>query len=121
MVGLSRKIKSSNSLKNLSFLFGLILLSRGGGIRTPGPRKGSPVFKTGAINRSTTPLFNFRKLNSSGYFSDCKTKVYNESCKKVVPNDHSFPPKSGKVFLRSFSLKFRMAGLLASNSNNTSF
>ena len=30
---------------------------RGGGIRTPGPRKGSPVFKTGAINRSTTPLF----------------------------------------------------------------
>jgi hypothetical protein len=30
---------------------------RGGGIRTPGPRKGSPVFKTGAINRSTTPLY----------------------------------------------------------------
>jgi hypothetical protein len=30
---------------------------RGGGIRTPGPREGSPVFKTGAINRSTTPLF----------------------------------------------------------------
>jgi hypothetical protein len=29
---------------------------RGGGIRTPGPRKGSPVFKTGAINHSTTPL-----------------------------------------------------------------
>ena len=32
-------------------------MSRGGGIRTPGPREGSPVFKTGAINRSTTPLF----------------------------------------------------------------
>jgi hypothetical protein len=31
-------------------------ISRGGGIRTPGTRKGSPVFKTGAINRSTTPL-----------------------------------------------------------------
>ena len=35
----------------------LIYMSRGGGIRTPGPREGSPVFKTGAINRSTTPLF----------------------------------------------------------------
>ena len=32
------------------------LCCRGGGIRTPGPREGSPVFKTGAINRSTTPL-----------------------------------------------------------------
>jgi hypothetical protein len=31
-------------------------IGRGGGIRTPGPRKGSPVFKTGAINHSTTPL-----------------------------------------------------------------
>jgi hypothetical protein len=32
------------------------LLCRGGGIRTPDPREGMPVFKTGAINRSATPL-----------------------------------------------------------------
>ena len=29
----------------------------GGGIRTPGPRKGSPVFKTGAFNHSATPPY----------------------------------------------------------------
>ena len=39
---------------------------RGGGIRTPGPLTGSPVFKTGAINRSTTPLY-------SGLFHDFRT------------------------------------------------
>ena len=38
---------------------------RGGGIRTPGPREGSPVFKTGAINRSTTPLFNSVSFGSA--------------------------------------------------------
>ncbi len=39
----------------------LTLIGRGGGIRTPGTREGSPVFKTGAINRSTTPLFPYPK------------------------------------------------------------
>ena len=41
--------------KDPDFIQGL-LISRGRGIRTPGPREGSPVFKTGAINRSTIPL-----------------------------------------------------------------
>ena len=53
---------------------------RGGGIRTPGPRKGSPVFKTGAINRSTTPLFTDSSLHQGHlraanlYFSPVSTK-----------------------------------------------
>ncbi len=45
-------LKIKKACCQAGFLYG-----RGGGIRTPGPRKGSPVFKTGAINRSTTPLF----------------------------------------------------------------
>jgi hypothetical protein len=50
--------KSPKSIKNLRLLFQIKNgFGRGGGIRTPGPREGSPVFKTGAINRSTTPLF----------------------------------------------------------------
>ena len=31
------------------------MLGGGGGIRTPGTLSGSPVFKTGALNHSTTP------------------------------------------------------------------
>lgn len=31
------------------------ILGGGGGIRTPGTLSGSPVFKTGALNHSTTP------------------------------------------------------------------
>ena len=49
---------------------------RGGGIRTPGTRKGSPVFKTGAINRSTTPLCAILP-----FFKDCKSKRKIHSCK----------------------------------------
>lgn len=33
-----------------------LFVRRGGGIRTPGSREGSPVFETGAISRSATPL-----------------------------------------------------------------
>jgi hypothetical protein len=49
--------KTCNSFEFAGFLLFDIDTGRGGGIRTPGTRKGSPVFKTGAINRSTTPLF----------------------------------------------------------------
>ena len=41
------------------------MFGRGRGIRTPGPREGSPVFKTGAINRSTIPLYRFFALRTA--------------------------------------------------------
>ena len=50
-------------------------MSRGGGIRTPGTREGSPVFKTGAINRSTTPLCTVILLK------DCKNSALNQTAK----------------------------------------
>ncbi len=51
-------------------LAGFGLGCRGGGIRTPGPREGSPVFKTGAINRSTTPLLHdFESKRFSNFLS----------------------------------------------------
>lgn len=34
---------------------GILKKCGGGGIRTPGPRKGSLVFKTSAFNHSATP------------------------------------------------------------------
>lgn len=49
--------KSLKSFDLQAFVLFDTVISRGGGIRTPGTREGSPVFKTGAINRSTTPLF----------------------------------------------------------------
>lgn len=48
---------------------------RGGGIRTPDPREGMPVFKTGAINRSATPLFATLTVASATDFKECKTKA----------------------------------------------
>jgi hypothetical protein len=57
---------------------------RGGGIRTPGPRKGSPVFKTGAINRSTTPLCfpdSYRDSKNSG----CKCIRFPVFSKIIAP------------------------------------
>lgn len=44
------------SVRIQALLLGKLVFRRGRGIRTPGTRKGSPVFKTGAINRSTIPL-----------------------------------------------------------------
>jgi hypothetical protein len=55
VIGKLIKSLKAKSLKSYD-LQAFIIMSRGGGIRTPGTRKGSPVFKTGAINRSTTPL-----------------------------------------------------------------
>ena len=59
--------RSPLQTKSLDVVEALVLLfyCRGGGIRTPGPREGSPVFKTGAINRSTTPLARFISLKDA--------------------------------------------------------
>ncbi len=50
------------------------LFSGGRGIRTPGPRKGTPVFKTGAFVRSAIPplanvqIVTKRESHVGGYF-----------------------------------------------------
>ena len=62
------------------------LSGRGGGIRTPGTRKGSPVFKTGAINRSTTPLFTFLEVFKTGAPDSYRE---NRSTAKGIPLGHS--------------------------------
>ena len=54
------KTKSPEFTKEFEALNFIDFTCRGRGIRTPGPREGSPVFKTGAINRSTIPLFALR-------------------------------------------------------------
>ena len=81
-----------------------IVTGRGGGIRTPGPREGSPVFKTGAINRSTTPLyFNFlrhKPPHSLGMLpiNHSLLLIYNKRPKSALPTGckSNFFPRSDK-------------------------
>ncbi len=76
---------------------------RGRGIRTPGTRKGSPVFKTGAINRSTIPLFTPPVLEHWMRVPFLRTAklMENRFLQKNVLKIVYWSLKSGKVFLRS--------------------
>ncbi len=67
-----------------------VIFCRGGGIRTPGPRERSPVFKTGAINRSTTPL-------CTVHFKDCKSNLKILFAKK----ENEILPEGLRYFFRS--------------------
>ncbi len=51
-----QKAKNPSEMISEGFRIVKIQFSRGGGIRTPGTRKGSTVFKTAAFDRSATPL-----------------------------------------------------------------
>lgn len=79
--------------------------SRGGGIRTPGPRKGSPVFKTGAINHSTTPLKTKSRLK--GCVWGCKSIFFRHFSKTAMkksgpttPVNHYQPVKTHQSSIR---------------------